>query len=380
MSKTRKLLSIAVAVAMLLSVLAVGVFAGIGYSDDTDAAHTQVWSLSTPVDNGDGTYSVDVSLTTTYATGAIEFMIENTDTAVAELSDAVAGAALPFDADVTFSYTTGKVMIIPVTSGKTFLPGAAIDGVIATLTFDYAGEGSATINIEENAKSTTNVGGTLIAAYAENLLDGSVKVGQAATFVDNSQVIGTAAGEAPTLAVIDGTNGVIDDTQTLYKDPAYLDACDAEVDGYIYGVEVADYETVDAVFEVIGDGYMSIVANENGCECGTGTLVEVYDNDDNLVATYALVVFGDLNGDGYVDSDDAALTDSNANWLIDTYGEDDYSGQIENELLLFAGDIDYSGSVDSDDGALMDMNANWIFESAFRDDGQMSQLDVISLF
>lgn len=363
MSKTRKLLSIAVAVAMLLSVLAVGVFAGIGYSDDTDAAHTQVWSLSTPVDNEDGTYSVDVSLTTTYATGAIEFMIENTDTAVAELSDAVAGAALPFDADVTFSATTGKVMIIPVTSGKTFLPGAAIDGVIATLTFDYAGDGSATINIEENAKSTTNVGGTLIAVYAENLLDGSVKVGQAATFVDNSQVIGSAA-EAPTLAVIDGTIGVIDTNYTEYIDST---GYSFEVTGYIYGVEPENGETIEDIFEVAGDGYMQISENEAGSECGTGTLVFVCDNNSEIVESYILIIFGDIDGDGAITSADAGDAELHDNW---SYGD---NLRIENPAQLFAGDLDLDGDITSADAGTMELHDNW----SYGDDLRFYQSEVI---
>ena len=368
MSKTRKLLSVITAVAMLLSVLAVSVFAGIGYSDDTDNTHTQTWTLSTPVDNGDGTYSVDVSLTTTYATGAIEFMIENTDTAVAELSDAVAGAALPYDADVTFSYTTGKVMIVPVTAGKTFLPGAAIDGVIVTLTFAYAGEGSATINIAEDPKATVNVGGTLIAAYAENLLDGSVKVGQVATFADNSQVIGAAAGEAPTLAVIDGTIGVINTDYTEYMDES---GYSFEVNGYIYGVEVEDGETIDSVFEVVGDGYMQIIENEYGCDCGTGVMVYVCDNNSEIVEKYIFVLFGDINGDGAVDSFDAALLEAH-----DGYAYDEDDGQITDTAVLLAGDVDASGSADAFDAAAVEAHDGYAYDE---DDGRMQQADVLAL-
>ena len=65
MSKTRKLLSVVLALAMLVSVFAVSANA-YGYEDE-NAAYTQTWDLSEPVDNGDGTYSVDVLLKTNYA-------------------------------------------------------------------------------------------------------------------------------------------------------------------------------------------------------------------------------------------------------------------------------------------------------------------------
>ena len=68
MSKTRKLLSVVVALMMVVSMFAMTANAANYYESEEDAAtYTQTWALSEPVDNGDGTYTVDVSLQQTTA-------------------------------------------------------------------------------------------------------------------------------------------------------------------------------------------------------------------------------------------------------------------------------------------------------------------------
>jgi hypothetical protein len=89
---------------------------------------------------------------------------------------------------------------------------------------------------------------------------------------------------------------------------------DATFTGYIYGVEPEASETVDAIFEVVGDGELEIIANEAGSEAGTGTIVNVLDLDGNVVETYVLVIFGDVNGDGAVDISDSFDIELHDNW------------------------------------------------------------------
>ena len=305
---SKKLLSVFVALMMVVSMFAIVANAA-GYEDDETAAeYTQDWALSEPVDNGDGTWTVDVLLTTNYGTGPIQFVLTNTDTSVAAIKSVTLGDAIPesYNATVSVSKAKGKVMIIADTAGTGTIAAEEIDGVIATVVYNYAGEGSAEIAIDDNAKSATNVAGTLIAARMSDgdLVTGDPITGQTVT-VGDSVIIGSAA-EAPTLAVIDGTAGVIDTTrQDMYCDESEAGTGDATFTGYIYGVEPEYSESIDAVFEVVGDGYMTVVANEAGSEAGTGTVVEVYDNSDNLVASYVLVIFGDVNGDGMVDAVDS---------------------------------------------------------------------------
>ena len=371
MSKTRKLLSVLVALMMVVSMFALTANAA-GYEDDETAAeYTQDWALGEPVDNGDGTWSVDVYLTTNYGTGPIQFVLTNSDKTVAAIDSVTLGDAIPeaYNASVSYSSAKGKVMIIADTSATGTITAEEIDGVIATVVYTYAGEGSAEIAIDDNAKSATNVAGTLIAARMSDgdVVTGDPITGQTVT-VGESVIIGASA-VAPTLAVIDGTIGVIDTSRTTMGD---FD--ETEVTGYIYGVEPENYETIDAVFEVVGDGYMSIVANEAGSEAGTGTIVEVYDNSDNLVATYVLVIFGDINGDGAVTAEDSIIGELHDAWMY----EDGADGmRICKTEVIFAGDLDMDGDITASDTIDIEFHDAYMYEAG-ADGMRMYQSDVMA--
>ena len=74
---------------------------------------------------------------------------------------------------------------------------------------------------------------------------------------------------------------------------------------------------------------------------GTGTVVQLYnENNGELVAEYTLVIFGDVNGDGHVNSSDVTeLRNMNAG-LIE-YAAD--------SAQYFAADITHDGNVNSSD-------------------------------
>lgn len=350
MSKTRKLLSVVVALMMVVSMFAMTANAAYYYEDEAEAAkNTQTWALSEPVENSDGTYSVDVLLTTNYATGPIQFVLTNTNPEVAAIKSVTIGDAIPDSYNVTdpsVSKAKGKVMIIADTAGVATITAEEINGVIATVVYTYSGLGSATIAIDDNAKSATNVGGTLIAARMSNgnLVTGDPITGQTVT-VGNSVIIGGSAAQAPTLAVIDGTNGVIDTTRTE------LDYEGNTVTGYIYGIQVEDdYETFEDVFEVVGDGDWEVIPNAMDCELGTGTIFNVVDLDGNVVESYVFIYFGDLNGDGEITYDDTNIADLHAGW---------YERFDEDPIALFAGDLDGDMDITYDDVNIADLHAGW---------------------
>ena len=376
MSKTRKLISVLVALMMVVSMFALTANAA-GYEDDETAAiYTQDWALGEPVDNGDGTYTVDVYLTTNYGVGPIQFVLTNSDTSVAAIESVTLGDAIPesYNATVSVSKAKGKVMIIADTAGVATIEAEAIDGVIATVVYTYSGEGSAEIAIDDNAKSATNVAGTLIAARMsdDNLVTGDPITGQTVT-VGDSVIIG--GGAAPELAVIDGTIGVIDTSRTSeYCDEDGFALDEGTFTGYIYGVEPENSETVDSVFEVVGDGYMSIVANEAGSEAGTGTVVEVYDNSDNLVASYVLVIFGDVNGDGFVDASDSFDIELHDGW---GYEMSSNGMRMEYAYQVFAADVCVDGSVDSSDAFDIELHDGYGYENG-SDGMRMYQADVMA--
>ncbi len=378
MSKMRKLLSVLVALMMVVSMFAIVANAA-GYESEEDAAnYTQDWALSEPVDNGDGTWTVDVLLTTNYGTGPIQFVLTNTDTSVAAIQSVTLGDAIPADynATVSVSKAKGKVMIIADTAGTGTITAEEIDGVIATVVYTYAGEGTAEIAIDDNAKSATNVAGTLIAA---RMSDGDVVTGEPITgqtvTVGDSVIIGGGDAEAPTLGVIDGTIGVIDTTrQDMYCDMDGIGMGDATFTGYIYGVEPEYGETVDAIFEVVGDGELEIVANDAGSEAGTGTIVNVLDANGDVIETYCLIIFGDVNGDGMVDMADSSDIDLHDSYMYE-YSADGM--RFDLAYMAFAGDVNCDGMVDMADSSDIDLHDSYMYEMG-SDGMRMYQADVMA--
>ena len=75
----------------------------------------------------------------------------------------------------------------------------------------------------------------------------------------------------------------------------------------IYGLQERMSEaTYNTYLDVEGDGHFTVTATANGF--GTGTVVELYDNvTGQLLETYYVVIFGDLNGDSRVNATDVSL-------------------------------------------------------------------------
>lgn len=340
MSKTYKVLSVLLAVAMLFSVVAVSAFAAYTPTDTDKSgnAYTQTWALSEPVNNGDGTWSVNVSLKTNYPVGSIQFKVANTNNTGVKLTRVVKGAGFANDANVTFSNATGKVAIVPKTAGKTNLACSVVDGVVAVLTYTVESGASANVNIVNEPKGIegADVGGSLVATrcgtadhVGDYIADGPGVVGQTVLSVGETRLIGTAA--TPKLAVIEGTGGVIDTNR-----------------GYVYGIDVVEGETVEDVFTVTDGGDFEITANEYGGEdTGTGSLLTVVDaNGDPTGEEYYIVIFGDINGDGWMDTDDAGYMVEFGLSIIEDFS---FIGDLGDDFYLFAGDVNGDAYGDTDD-------------------------------
>ena len=142
------------------------------------------------------------------------------------------------------------------------------------------------------------VGGNATAAYVHDN-EGMFVAAKRQTWLNNVETALQAALDnfasevaLPELGAIDGTTGVVGETTEV----------DGVVTGYIYGITVGG--TIDETFALVDDsaGYTKNVASTliGASEKGTGAKVQVYNNNDVLVAEYTLIVFGDVNGDGGV--------------------------------------------------------------------------------
>ncbi len=317
---SKKILSVVLALVFVLTTFAVSAFAvgESGYEEDA-AAYTQTWALGEPVDNGDGTWTVDVSLTANYYVGAISFVVTNTAPTNAVLTSVTKGAALTYEANIQMNATTGLVAIIPEPLTDADL-GADLTagGVIAQLTYTLAGGASADLAIENAPKTATNPGGDLIAVRLSdnNLTTGKMIYGQTVTSVGETRTLGGAAAD-PELIAKAGTTG-------------YVDAARSYVYGVTAGTDPLNY------FEATNGGYIEMSEGTASSTSGTGATLTLYKDSTKatVIAAYTLVIFGDVNGDGNIAPIDTTAI------LTHIAGTASISG-----AALFAADVNADGNV-----------------------------------
>ena len=123
-----------------------------------------------------------------------------------------------------------------------------------------------------------------------------------------------------TLAVINGSGAVITNDKFIYGLAAGLDS----IEGYV---------TASA------DG-CEVKVTKSGDKIGTGTLVEIY-KDGYLVDTYTVVIFGDVDGDGWYDAQDAFIVSLIANGLL--------TREQTGEAKYLAADCNHDGEINASD-------------------------------
>ncbi len=299
MSKTRKILSVVLAVVLVFA-LSVPAFAN---WEAEGNGYTQTWALGTPVATAnDNEYAIDVSLTTDYATGAVEFELLFTGDVV--LTGATLGAGYYADAEISKNTTTGKIVIIPDTTGVSTLEATEIDGVVATITVTGT---LGTVAIKDDAKSETNQGGTLIAARVApaNLVGGTQYVGQELVSAGAPVSIGAVAAD---LAIKAGAPaGIVIDRNKTFGG-AYA--------GVVYGFDVADASAVIKTTTMYTDSleatnggsleFTAIKVGRTNCY-GTNAKIVVKNSNGTVSKTYVIVIFGDLDSNGAVTADDTGF-------------------------------------------------------------------------
>lgn len=108
---------------------------------------------------------------------------------------------------------------------------------------------------------------------------------------------------------------------------------------FIYGIDEG-VEDLDEYVRVL-NGTLKYTETDDGF--GTGTTVEVIDKDGTVVDTYTVVIFGDVNGDGYVDGQDSLFI-----WMII------WSGDTSVNAYNLAADANRDGVIDELDVELVE--------------------------
>ncbi|MBR2869586.1 MAG: InlB B-repeat-containing protein [Clostridia bacterium] len=120
--------------------------------------------------------------------------------------------------------------------------------------------------------------------------------------------------------------------------------------GVIYGLqEILSKQILDEIFlDYEGDGRLVINPVEGSTSrYGTGAVVELYDNaDGRLVESYRIVVFGDLNGDSYVNGIDISIASDES--FLKTFWSDE-ADETYAPYKVIAADLDHNGFINTTD-------------------------------
>ena len=125
----------------------------------------------------------------------------------------------------------------------------------------------------------------------------------------------------------------------------------------IYGLQERMSEaTYNTYLDVEGDGHFTVTATANGF--GTGTVIELYDNvTGQLLETYYVVIFGDLNGDSSVNAVDYSIASDEALYVTDWSRKQTYVDGVRTDnanykvYMAMAADLNRDGKINSNDAA-----------------------------
>lgn len=109
--------------------------------------------------------------------------------------------------------------------------------------------------------------------------------------------------------------------------------------GYIFGLDAGGYL---ADYVVVSDGYTAVYPPAS---VATGQILRVY-SGDSLVREYTVILFGDVNGDGWYNGTDAFFVSLIANALIP---DADFT-----DAQRMAADCNHDGAIDDADVALLE--------------------------
>lgn len=317
MVKSKKILSLALALVMALGVLTMGVFA----AKTTPTATFTVSASASEVATGDEvTITVKANATETFYAGPMSLPIEYDASLFEYVADSAAVANI-YGAGTTKSAVkaeTGKltVALTPSTSGAVTAPD--LNGAnLTVLTFKLKAigtTGSSTVAIANDQKTAANIGGKFYCGSfdsADPKTAELTEIGQTLNRVDTTISYKSAAAPADLAVKADyASTGIVIDSQKTFG---------GKYNGVVYGFNLD--ATVNAAFytnrlEATNGGSIKVVKTPyvaRPASYGTGATVEVYNSDGTLAKTYVIVILGDVNGDGKILATDTQLIFNHVN-------------------------------------------------------------------
>lgn len=343
MVKSKKILSLALALVMALGVLTMGVFA----AKTTPTATFTVSASASEVANGDEvTITVKANATETFYAGPMSLPIEYDASLFEYVADSATVTNI-YGAGATKSAVKAEkgkltVALTPSTSGAVTAPN--LNGAnLIVLKFKLkaiGSTGSSTVAIADDQKTAANIGGKFYCGSFDSADPKTAELTEMGQTLNRvSATISYAGGTGtPELVLTEAgkTAGTVISTNHCTGDG--FDGCVMGIDTLgIYATEsIADNVTVN-------NGTMVVNTDASNGNETTGAVIEVYNNSGDLVAKYVFIYFGDLDRDGSV-----TIADST---ICSDY-ELTYEG-LNEEFMLLAADIDGDSAVTIADATIL---------------------------
>lgn len=347
MVKSKKILSLALALVMALGVLTMGVFA----AKTTPTATFTVSSSASEVANGDEvTITVKANATETFYAGPMSLPIEYNASLFEYVADSATVANIYGESTTKSAVKAeaGKltVALTPSTSGAVTAPD--LNGAnLTVLTFKLkaiGSTGSSTVAIADDQKTAANIGGKFYCGSFDSANPKTAELtemGQTLNRVSATISYKGGAVGTPELVLTQADNGAV-----IRKD---LCTGTGEFAGCVFGIDTLNGENIED-FVTTAVGSIEVVANADG-NISTGATILLKDAAGEVVATYVFIYFGDVNGDGAVDITDAAMVEAHDQW-VETINED--------TAAFYSSDVNYDAVVDITDSAAIEAQDQWV--------------------
>ena len=151
---------------------------------------------------------------------------------------------------------------------------------------------------------------------------------------------------------VDKTVSVVGETVDLVPNTAYESQAVIDKDRMlVYGFEMGMETTAELKQKVIATGSGTIKTVYTDLGLGTGALINVVDGG-TVVKTYTVVIFGDVNGDAIIDTNDLFVVEIVANGM----------GDFDTSACEFAADLNGDEVIDTMDTAVEEMAANSLID------------------
>lgn len=345
MTKAKKAISVVLAVVMIAGLFAFGAFAA-----DQNAT-IAVSASETQVEVG-ATVTVTVAATTDYYAAATSVPVYYDAAAFDLVPDSVTPSTDLYGAgytDTAINTTeAGCVMVA-------FIPkaGGTAKQLNNTTLFTFQltakanAQASPIATKAEDQKTATNIGGKLyLGAYSTADVNTATvtAVGQEFSLTNTAVTIGSAAAPELQLSETGSAAGVIIDRVSYCADG----------NGFVYGIDNV-YSDTDILNNLTTPaGSIRVTANEAYSAFSTGAKIELLNANGDVVETYYYIFFGDANGDGWVDTNDATFVNG-----IAGYSDFDYTAG-DGTVQTTASDVNGDGWIDTNDATYVEGVAGYM--------------------